>query len=158
MKSVFIKKQYVFVLIVCSFAFTSCFKQKKEDEQIKKVEDVSKKAAELSTKAVKDSSFTSSEEYKSEMESFNNALIKKTIAMDENERLLVFFESSLRMLKKYSDKVKQNQALVRNKNYMLVTQQWGSKVQEYHQALKKVYLTPNQLKKFDDLNTNFSKL
>jgi hypothetical protein len=147
---------YFIFTISCGLLLTSCNKKQSSEEQ--KIEDVSQKADELSTKAVTDSTFTSSDEYKSEMDRFNAALIKKTIAMDENERLLVFFESSLRMLKQYSDKVKQNPALVRNKNYMKIAQEWGYKVQEYNQALKKVNLTPNQKGKFNYLNTNFSKL
>ena len=127
-------------------------------EQIKKIEDVSVKANELSTKAVNDTAFNTSEEYNSEMDNFNKALINKTIAMDQNDRLLVFFESSLRMLKKYSDKVKQNPSLAKDKNYMQVTVQWGSKVQEYNQALQKAKLTPEQKKKYDELNTDFTKL
>jgi len=158
MKNLIIKRNNLFLLIVCIFVFSGCTKEQKKVEQIKKIEDVSEKADELSTKAVNDSTFTSSEEYKSEMDRFNAALMRKTSMLDENEKLLVYFESSLRMLKKYSDKVKQNSSLVRNKKYMKVTMQWGSRVQEYHQALKKVKLTDNQKKKYDDLNTNFSKL
>jgi len=158
MKNVIIKKQYLFVLFVCSFVFSGCLKEQKKTEQIKKIEDVSEKGDELSTKAVNDSTFTSSDEYKSEMDRFNAALMRKTSMMDENEKLLVYFESSLRMLKKYTDKEKQNPALIHNKKYMQVSIEWGSNVQKYNQALKKVKLTENQKKKFDDLNANFSKL
>jgi len=158
MKNAIIKRQSILLFIVCSFVFSGCLKEQKKPEQIKKIEDVSEKGEELSTRAVNDSTFTSSEEYKTEMDRFNAALMRKTSTMDENDKLLVYFESSLRMLKKYTDKEKQNRALTQNKKYMQITMQWGSKVQEYNQALKRLKLNENQKKKFDELNANFSTL
>ncbi len=157
MEKVIIKRQSLFILVVCCFVVFGCSKGQKKVEQIKKIEDVSEKGDELSTKAVNDSTFTSSDEYKSEMDRFNAALMRKTSQMDESEKLLVYFESSLRMLKQYTDKEKQNPALTKDKKYMQVTMQWGSQVQQYNQALKRVKLTDNQKKKLDELNAGFSK-
>ncbi|MBP1676460.1 MAG: hypothetical protein H6Q20_1019 [Bacteroidetes bacterium] len=149
----------IFLLgIFCVFAFSQCGKNKTNASGIKEIEDVSEKAEELSTKAVSDTTYLNSDEYLTEMQQFDIALSKKTSGLENNERLLIFFESSLRMLKQYSIKVKENPSLINNKRYMQVTEQWGSKVRDYYQILQKTNLSLHQKEKFEYLNKNFDKL
>lgn len=78
--------------------------------------------------------------------------------MNNNDRMLVFFESYLRMLKQFSDKIIKDPSLVNNRKYMDDTQSWASKVREYHDALMKANLSNDQKKRFKYLNDNYKQL
>jgi len=158
MRKLFSKKTYLIVktLLICVLIFSSCTKTK--ETSIKKVEDVSEKAEEITSKAEKDTNYLKSEEYVSEIQKLSDDLEKKTFGMTQTERDLVYFESSLRMLKKHTEKRKTNPSLSKNKDFMRITSEWGIKVRDYNISLRNSRLTPEQKKKFEDLNSSFNEL
>ena len=158
MKRLFSKEIYFIAvtLLMCVWIFLSCTKTK--ETPIKKMDDVSEKAEEITSKAEKDTNYLKSEEYVAEIQKLSDDLEKKTFGMTQNERDLVYFESSLRMLKKYTEKLKINPVLSKNKNFMKIAGEWGIKVRDYNISLRNARLSTEQKKKFEDLNSSFSEL
>jgi archaellum component FlaF (FlaF/FlaG flagellin family) len=157
MKTSFKSPLCVFIVILIPLGtFYSCKKEKKVE--INELKDVSKEGEELSNKSINDTNYIDSQEYQSDKRQFDIALSKKTSSMNNNDRMLVFFESYLRMLKQFSDKIIKDPSLVNNRKYMDDTQSWASKVREYHDALMKANLSNDQKKRFKYLNDNYKQL
>lgn len=152
-------KSLILVLFLIFFLvglFSSCKKENSVDSS--GTENVSREADSLIDKSLEDTSYLNSDAHTFDMQHFDNDLSQKTSLMTDNQRLLVYFESYLRMLKQYSSKIVKNPSLAKNQKYMIETQRWAYKVREYHEALMKAHLDNNQMKRFNYLNDNFKKM
>lgn len=132
-------------------AMSACNKQTKEEQKPEQFEDAFNTSQELQEKAVADSGFANSEEYRSQMEKASIDMSKKTFNMNENEKMLIEFELSLKTLKQYTDKLKQHPGLSKDVSFMEKVQAKARKIREYQQSLKKVNLNPIEKGKFNEL-------
>ncbi|MCE5332163.1 MAG: hypothetical protein LLF95_08475 [Bacteroidales bacterium] len=132
-------------------AMSACNKQTQEEQKPEQFEDAFNTSQELQEKAVADSGFANSEEYRSQMENASIEMSKKTFNMNENEKMLLEFEVSLKKLKQYTDQLKQHPELSKDASFMGKVQVKAAKVRELQQSLKKVNLTLLEKEKFSEL-------
>lgn len=146
----------ILLLSATILATSSC--SSKKEKQIGHIEDVSDKAEIQSTKIAKDSTYSKSANFYSEIQNISAELEKQTYGMQETDRQLVYFETSMRMLEKYALKLKEDPSLSKNNDYMRITQAWASKVRDYNLSLTKENLNPDQKRKFESIKANFAKI
>lgn len=146
----------ILLLSATILATSSC--RSKKEKQIGHIEDVSDKAEIQSTKIAKDSTYSKSANFYSEIQNISAELEKQTYGMQETDRQLVYFETSMRMLEKYALKLKEDPSLSKNNDYMRITQAWASKVRDYNLSLTKENLNPDQKRKFESIKANFAKI
>ncbi len=132
-------------------AMSACNKQTQKEQKTEQFEDAFNTSQELQEKVVADSGFANSEEYLSQMEKASIDMSKKTFNMNENEKMLIEFQVSLKTLKQYTDKLKQHPELSKDASFMEKIQAKAEKVREYQQSLKKVNLNPIEKEKFNEL-------
>ena len=126
--------------------------EKQEQQKEEEYQDAFDKVDELQQKAAKDTGFAKSSEFNAQMEKAAIELSKKTSKLSENQKLLLEFETSIKALKQSTNDIKQQPSLSKNKSFLELVQNRASKVREYQQALKKAPLTPDEKKKFEELN------
>lgn len=143
---------YIFILS-CGLLMCACNNKKQALEEQKKdqFEDAFNTSEELKEKAAKDPQFAKSKEYSSQMEKACIEMSKKTSTMNENEKMLLEFETALKTLKLNTDKLKQNPGLSKDVLFMGKVQAKAGKVRELQQSLKKVNLNPLEKEKFNEL-------
>ena len=127
-------------------------RKKQEQQKEEEYQDAFDKVDELQQKAAKDTGFAKSSEFNAQMEKAAIELSKKTSKLSENQKLLLEFETSIKALKQSTNDIKQQPSLSKNKSFLELVQNRASKVREYQQALKKAPLTPDEKKKFEELN------
>ncbi len=133
-------------------AMSACNKQTQKEQKTEQFEDAFNTSQELQEKAVADSGFANSAEYRSQMEKASIEMSKKTFDMNVNEKLLLEFEISLNGLKQYTDRLKQHPELSKDASFVKKVQAKAGKVREYHESLKKVNLNPKEKEKFNELS------
>jgi hypothetical protein len=140
------------IILGCVCLMSACNNKPTEKQQVKEqLEESIITIDKLQEKASRDSQFANSKEYAAEMEKVSIEIAKKRCSLPDNEKLLIEFESSLKVLKLYSDRLKKDPSLAKKSSYMRIVEEKTSKVRDYQQTLKKANLNASEKKKFEEL-------
>lgn len=155
-KSFHMKVRYAILFCCTAITMISCNNAKKN--HIQRLEDVSEKAETQTAKISEDSTYSTSDDFYSGIQNMSEELEKQTYGMSENDKRLVYFETSMRMLEKYALRLKEKPSLSKNKDYIRIIQAWASKVRDYNLTLTKEKLNPEQTKKFESIKAQFARI
>ncbi|MDD3322109.1 MAG: hypothetical protein PHS59_11770 [Paludibacter sp.] len=142
-----------YLFIILCLLIISCNKTKQTQEEQTKTEykNALYTSEELQQKAEDNQEFAKSKEYADQMQKVKIEMSKQTSIMNENEKLLLEFEVSLKKLKEFTTQIKENPGLSKDGVFMKRVLARADKVREYQQSLKKLNLNPIEKKKFQEL-------
>lgn len=140
------------IFLVLAISLYSCQNNKQETEKAKTdYREADQKIEDLNHRAASDTTFRKSEEYRNKMETACIEKAKMAHSLHSVDKVLLDYETSVHILKTYNDKLKANDKLYKNKQFMEMVEAQTSKVRDCYRILQKAELSTEQKAKFDAL-------
>ena len=108
----------------------------------------------IQEKALEDSNFMHSDQYRKEMERAAIEASKRTNDLRANEKLLLEYETAVKLLKEYAEKAAKDASLYQDASFSEKLKVRSDRVREIYVKLKKANLNPLEKRKFDLLSKN----
>lgn len=145
----------IYCIVFFSCLLWACNSPSSKEEGLKKeCEEAYDAMDRIQEKALEDSNFMHSDQYRKEMERAAIEASRRTSGLRANEKLLLEYETAVKLLKEYAEKAAKDASLYQDASFSEKLKVRSDRVREIYVKLKKANLNPLEKRKFDLLSKN----